>query len=263
MTELVFDNRMRVDLIKTNASDEDVARAAWVSNYGEDARLKETGRISGLINYLYRNKHLSPFEHGSFTFFCDVPIFVAREFMRHRTFSYSEVSARYATLNPKFYVPGTHRPLVQQGKVGEYTFTPGTREQYAYLQRWDETTYTYAWNTYEDLVERGVAREVARDVLPVGIYTQFYATVNPRNLMQFLDLRVADNALFEIRDTAEQMEEYFEDAMPLTYAAWKSDKHKHAILEEAWSVIGEHKLLLEIAKAKSLQKAENSLHSTV
>lgn len=232
MTELKFDNKMRVELVKCNASDVDVARAAWVSNYGEDAREKDAGRIAGLINYLYRERHMSPFEHGSFTFFVDVPIFVAREFMRHRTFSYNEISGRYTQLTPKFYVPKTDRPLIQQGKVGQYTFAPGNEEQYAYLQRWDEITYGYAWATYEDLLERGVAREVARNVLPVGIYTQFYATVNPRNLMQFLDLRNASNALFEIRDTAEQMEEYFEEKMPLTYKAYTDDKEVAGLLKQ-------------------------------
>lgn len=232
MTELKFDNKMRVELVKCNASDVDVARAAWVSNYGEDAREKDAGRIAGLINYLYRERHMSPFEHGSFTFFVDVPIFVAREFMRHRTFSYNEISGRYTQLTPKFYVPKTDRPLIQQGKVGQYTFAPGNEEQYAYLQRWDEITYGYAWATYEDLLEQGVAREVARNVLPVGIYTQFYATVNPRNLMQFLDLRNASNALFEIRDTAEQMEEYFEEKMPLTYKAYTDDKEVAGLLKQ-------------------------------
>lgn len=232
MENLVFDNKMRVELIKCNASDADVARAAWVSNYGEDAREKDAGRIEGLINYLYRERHMSPFEHGSFTFFVDVPIFVAREFMRHRTFSYNEISGRYTTLKPKFYIPSTDRPLVQQGKVGQYTFTPGTDEQYAKLMKWDQASYQTAWDAYQLLVERGVAREVARNVLPVGIYTQFYATVNPRNLMQFLDLRTAGNALYEIRDTAEQMEDYFEEAMPLTHKAYTIDKNTKSVMKK-------------------------------
>lgn len=220
MTEIQYDNKMRVQLIKCNASDVDVARAAWVSNYGEDAREKDTGKIEGLINFLYREKHMSPFEHGSFTFFCDVPIFVAREFMRHRTFSYNEISGRYTTLKPKFYVPANDRPLIQQGKVGNYTFVPGTNDQVVVGQRMDQVAYENAWNSYEAKMTCGIAREVARNVLPVGIYTQFYATCNPRNLMQFLTLRTASNALFEIRDTAEQMENFLELEMPMTYRAF-------------------------------------------
>lgn len=229
MSEIQFDNKMRVELIKCNASDVDVARAAWVSNYGEDAREKDAGRIEGLINFLYREKHMSPFEHGSFTFFCDVPIFVAREFMRHRTFSYNEISGRYTQLKPKFYVHSEDRPLIQQGKVGNYTFTPGTKEQVAVSRRNQEISYQRAWNSYQMALEDGVAREVARDVLPVGIYTQFYATCNPRNLMQFLTLRNASNALFEIRDTAEQMEDFLEQEMPLTWKAFDTERSNSAV----------------------------------
>lgn len=252
---------MRVELIKCNASDVDVARAAWVSNYGEDAREKDAGRISGLINYLYRERHMSPFEHGSFTFFVDVPIFVAREFMRHRTFSYNEISGRYTQLTPKFYVPKNTRPLVQQGKVGQYTFAPGTDEQYAILRRWDEDTYMHAWDTYQGLINNGVAREVARNVLPVGIYTQFYATVNPRNLMQFLDLRNASNALFEIRDTAEQMEEFFEEKMPLTYKAYDDDRRLKAVLKKIQEryTLGELEALAEGPQNGSESLAERIL----
>lgn len=224
MTDIQYDNKMRVELIKSNASDIDVARAAWVSNYGEDAREKDAERIAGLINFLYREKHMSPFEHGSFTFFCDVPIFVAREFMRHRTFSYNEISGRYTTLKPKFYVPGYGRPLIQKGKVGNYTFVPGTDDQVAVGQRIDQVAFERAWNSYTAKMECGIAREVARNVLPVSTYTQFYATVNPRNLMQFLTLRTASNALWEIRDTAEQMENFFEQEMPLTWAAFDAGR---------------------------------------
>lgn len=214
-----FDNKMRVELIKSNASDIDVARAAWVSNYGEDAREKDAGRIEGLINYLYKNSHLSPFEHGSFTFFLNVPIFVAREFMRHRTFSFNEISGRYTELKPKFYVPSTDRPVVQKGKVGNYHFEPDIALN-GISQQLSRTAYENSWDSYQRQLEAGVAREVARNVLPVGIYTQFYATCNPRNLMQFLTLRNASNALFEIRDVAEQMEELFELQMPLTWKAF-------------------------------------------
>lgn len=211
---------MGVELVKTNASDEDVARAAWVSNLGADARTKEAGRIEGLIKFLYANKHMSPFEHGSFTFFVDVPIFVAREFMRHRTFSYNEVSARYTELQPKFYIPSHSRLLVQRGKVGAYTFEAGTGRQHEKMLWAQKDSYEIAWKAYEKVLDLGVAREVARNVLPVGIYTQFYATCNPRNLMQFLTLRNDKHALYEIRDTAVQMEEILADTMPLTYKAY-------------------------------------------
>lgn len=217
-----FTSEVRAELVKTNASDLDVARAAWVSNHGEDAREKDGERVGGLIRFLYKNKHMSPFEHGSFTFFIDCPIFVAREFHRHRTFSYNEVSARYTELSPKFYVPSEERPLVQEGKVGSYTFVAGSEEQKQKVSKAVRTVYGLAWLSYRVMKKMGVANEVARIVLPVGIYTQFYATVNPRNLMHFLELRNDEQALYEIREVAMQMERIFAEAMPLTYDAYKA-----------------------------------------
>lgn len=218
---LTFETQSTAELVKHSASDEDVAYAAWVSNFGGDARAKDAGRIEGLINFLYRERHMSPFEHGSFTFFVDTPIFVAREFMRHRTWSYNETSGRYKELEPRFYHVPADRPLVQTGKVGSYRFEPGTEAQYARLSSETTDAYQQSWHSYKVMLEQGVAREVARNVLPVGTMTQFYATANPRNVMQFLTLRNDPNALQEIRDVAVQIEAAFAESMPLTYAAYK------------------------------------------
>jgi thymidylate synthase (FAD) len=224
-----FVNKSTVKLIKHNASDEDVAHAAWVSNFGTGAVERDTTDVSKLINFLYTNKHMSPFEHGSFTFFIDTPIFVAREFMRHRTFSYNETSGRYKKLEPRFYLAPNDRPLVQEGKIGNYTFVPGSDEQYHNVEFYTVESYNYAWMNYKSMLEAGIAKEVARNVLPVGTMTQFYATCNPRNLMQFLTLRNDDPALYEIRKVAEEMEKIFAQAMPLTYAAYASarDNERH------------------------------------
>lgn len=217
---------MNVQLIKTNASDADVALAAWVSN-GKDEidRLSDEKRVAGLIKYLYRNAHMSPFEHGSFTFKIDCPIFVTREFQRHRTWSYNEVSGRYTELNPKFYLPARERPTKQQGKIGQYYFTPGSDEQYVQMIASKKRSIETAWREYQFQLDLDVAREVARDELGVAIYTQFYATANPRNVMQFLTLRTAPNALHEIRAVADKIEEHFANAMPLTYAAFIETKN--------------------------------------
>ena len=220
-TKIEMTDQMGVHLEQSNASDLLVARAAWVSNFGSDAREKDGERVAGLIKYLYRNKHMSPFEHGDFTFFIDCPIFVAREFMRHRTFRFNEVSGRYKTLEPKFYLPNEARPVVQHGKVGEYNFSEGSEIQYASINKWVPRAYRVAWFAYRVMRKLGVANEVARIVLPVGLYTQFYASVNPRNLMHFLDLRTDPQALAEIRAVADQMELVLEAQMPYTYAAWK------------------------------------------
>lgn len=212
-----------VELIQACASDEMVARAAWVSNVGGDARLKETGRIEGLINFLHREKHTSPFEHGLFTFYIETPIFVAREFMRHRTQSFNEWSGRYAELEPVFYSPGEDRPIVQSGKIGSYSFVPGEYAQNDIVDTETFNSYVRAWNAYQNMIAAGVAKEVARNVLPVGTYTKFFASVDPLNLMRFLDLRTAGQALYEIREVADKMALILEEQMPLTYAAWSKN----------------------------------------
>lgn len=238
-----FVDHSTVKLVQSNASDLMVAKAAWVSNFGaggsitlpegiaSEYRLLNgwTGpdveaswdRIKGLINFLYRERHMSPFEHGSLTFFVDTPIFVAREFMRHRTFSYNETSGRYKELEPRFYLIDSERPVVQKGKVGAYRFDGGTDEQYGHVFANQTLAYSHAWTAYQNMLGHGVAREVARNVLPVGTMTQFYVTGNPRNWMQFFLLRNDPNALYEIREVAEKIEAVFAQQMPHTYEAFK------------------------------------------
>jgi len=224
-----FVSESTVRLVKHNASDIDVAHAAWVSNFGSEAEARDTSDVSKLINFLYSNRHMSPFEHGSFTFFVDTPIFVAREFMRHRTWSYNETSGRYKELEPRVYLAPDNRPMQQVGRIGNYSFTTGTDEQIRTKNNMTRYSYVEAWGAYQEMLDKGIAKEVARNVLPVGTMTQFYATANPRNVMQFLSLRNDGPALQEIRDVAEKIEDAFAKAMPLTYMAyvaydWRKDK---------------------------------------
>src|SRR5262249_50784095 len=131
--DVSFRSDMTVELVKHAASDADVIWAARVSTKGEQSLeelSKAPERSAGLINFLMRDRHGTPFEHSSMTFHVQAPIFVFREFMRHRTFSYNEESGRYRRLRPVFYVPGPDRKLVQQGKPGAYEFTDGTAEQH-------------------------------------------------------------------------------------------------------------------------------------
>lgn len=235
-------DHMSVELIKHNASDEDVAFAAWVSNFAAEARNRDTSRIAGLINFLYSERHMSPFEHGSFTFFVDCHLAVAREFMRHRTFSYNETSGRYKELEGRFYLPPFGRPLVQEGKVGAYTFGPGTEEQYEIMVDAHLQSFNMAWSQYQRMLGAGIAKEVSRGVLPVNLFTQFYATANPRNIMQFLILRNDSNALKEIRDVAVVIEAEFAKAMPLTYAAFAKER-------DTWAKV---KRLLELVDLDAL-----------
>lgn len=216
-----FFSESEVQLVNFTGSDETVARAAWVSTVGEESRTKDASNIQKLIDYLYKNRHMSPFEHGQFTFYIKTPLFVAREFHRHRTMSYNEISGRYTTMKPRFYVPPLDRPLIQVGKPGAYTFEPGNKDQHVIVNNILQKKSISAWNEYENLRSASVANEVARMVLPLNLMTEFYATVSPRNLMQFLDLRTEGQALFEIRDVASQMEQFFEIEMPLTHHAYR------------------------------------------
>jgi thymidylate synthase (FAD) len=222
---------MTVDLIKHAASDADVIWAARVSTRGEQTLTEinaDAERSAGLINYLMRDRHGTPFEHSSMTFYVQAPIFVFREFMRHRTFSYNEESGRYRRLNPVFYVPAADRKLVQTGKPGAYEFSDGTPEQHALVAEAIKASCRQAYEAYLQMLAAGVAREVARAVLPVGLYSSMYATCNARALMNFLALRVRrPDSSFpsfpqrEIEMVAEQMEAGWAKLMPLTHAAFE------------------------------------------
>lgn len=230
--ELIFRSDMSVELIKASASDADVIWAARVSTAGENS-LDDIGadpeRSKGLINYLARERHGSPFEHTSMTFFISAPILVFREFMRHRIASYNEESGRYRELRPVFYIPSPERKLVQVGKTGAYEFVDGTKEQYETMVAAMKRSYAESYRAYQEMLEAGIAREVARATLPVGLYSSMYVTMNARALMNFLSLRTKrDGSHFpsypqrEIEMVAEQMEKYWADLMPLTYAAFNS-----------------------------------------
>jgi thymidylate synthase (FAD) len=227
--EVELVNHSTVDLIQSDASDNMVALAAWVSNdQDNEDRLENRAGVEGLINFLYSNSHNSPFEHGQFTFKLDVPIFVAREHHRHRTQSYNEISGRYTQMKPRFYMPSVGRPKVQKGKIGAYEFEQADTIQNNNVWRTIMQNSYHSWNRYEHLKQDGIANEVARMVLPLNLMTQYYATMSPRNLMQFLTLRTDMQALYEIRDVANQMEGYFKAQMPLTYKAYKKSQAEYA-----------------------------------
>jgi thymidylate synthase (FAD) len=189
----------------------------------------------GLIGYLMKNRHGTPFEHNMFKFFVHAPIFVFREFQRHRIgFSYNEQSGRYSELEGKFYLPPRDRNLVQHGKPGSYTFGPGTTTQYNTMVYDFCDLYEHAYAVYLRQLEAGVAKEVARMVLPVALYSSMYVTCNARSLMAFLSLRqqhkegaaqFPSTPMHEINEIANQMERVFEFAMPITHAAFVANKY--------------------------------------
>ena len=150
-----FRSDVTVELVRSSAHDSDVLFAARVSTQGEqtlesaqDADL-DASRSKGLINYLMRDRHGSPFEHNSMTFYVQAPIFVFREFMRHRIASYNEESGRYRELKPVFYVPGPERNLVQVGKAGAYDFLPGSPEQTSLAVAEAKKVATEAYESYQ------------------------------------------------------------------------------------------------------------------
>jgi len=232
-TEIQFRSDVTVELVRSSAHDSDVLFAARVSTLGEQtleaaASAEQAGaRDKGLINYLMRDRHGSPFEHNSMTFYVQAPIFVFREFMRHRIASYNEESGRYRELRPVFYVPGPERNLIQQGKPGAYEFVPGTPEQHEIVVAATKEAATVAYAAYQRMLDAGVAREVARGVLPVATYSSMYVTMNARSLMNFLSLRTKrDGTHFpsfpqrEIEMVAEAMETLWARLMPMTSAAF-------------------------------------------
>lgn len=231
--EVTFRSDVTVELVRAGARDSDVVFAARVSTQGEQTLAHvddDAERSQGLINYLMRDRHGSPFEHNSMTFYVQAPIFVFREFMRHRIASYNEESGRYRELRPVFYVPGRDRKLVQVGKPGAYDFVDGTPEQFALVEAETRAACTQAYAAYQRMLAAGVAREVARIVLPLTIYSSMYVTMNARALMNFLSLRTkrehAANPSFpqrEIEMCAEQMEQFWRELMPLTHAAFEAN----------------------------------------
>jgi len=200
------------------ATDLSVVNAARVSF----ARRKEEMDDSdaGLIRFLMRDRHGTPFEHNSFRFHIRAPIFVAREWMRHRIGSFNEFSMRYAKATDDFYVPEPNDVRTQVGKPGAYSFDPVPPDVAEATREELRAVYDTAFAAYERLVELGVARELARCVMPVGAYTEFYWTVNARALMNFVSLRAAETAQREIRRYAEACEHFFAEQMPVTFEAF-------------------------------------------
>jgi thymidylate synthase (FAD) len=200
------------------ASDLSVVNGARVSFARHKQEMDDSD--AGLIRFLMRERHGTPFEHNAFRFHIRCPIFVAREWFRHRVGSFNEFSMRYAKATEDFYVPEADDVRSQVGKPGAYSFEPVPQDVAATTRERLREIYEAAYETYERLVELGVARELARAALPVGAYTEFYWTVNARSLMNFISLRAAEAAQREIRRYAEACERFFAEQMPITHAAF-------------------------------------------
>ncbi len=202
-----------VKLVDFMGGDLAVVQAARVS-YGNG--IKEPERDRKLIQFLMENKHETPFEHSVFKFHIKCPIFVARQWFRHRLASYNEISGRYAEMKEEFCLPEQLR--TQKSRNYQYN-----NIDEAANKKWRqaiEEHYDQSFKLYQDLLKAGIAKEHARLVLPLALYTQFYWTLNTRSLLNFLSLRLDRHAQFEIREYARTINTIFKRKMPWTFEAF-------------------------------------------
>lgn len=230
-----FISTVDVRLIQSMGSDAHLASAAWVSTSAEDGLTRAADNpddVSGVINYLLKHRHGTPFEHSAMTFYVHAPIFVWREWHRHRIgFSYNEESGRYKQLDPVFYIPARERPMmkVDSWKPGRPKFTRCDSDATFFeLVGNLKESYKFAYRSYERNLELGIDPGLARDCLPVGIYSGCWVTCNPRSLMAFLSLRTHEPEsakfvsypLWEIDLAARACEECLKAGWPITHKAF-------------------------------------------
>lgn len=178
-------------------------------------RYRSVEAIEKIIRYMMKHRHGTPFEHSVFTFRVKAPIFVTREWMRHRMGSYNELSLRYTEISPEFYVPDQWRKPDPDNKQSSIPTDWGDEVSAPLVY-----ANTEALQSYLTLLNMNVSREQARMVLPVNTYTEFVWTVNARALMNFLSLRLGEDAQWEIRQYAVAILDVFEQKMPITMGAF-------------------------------------------
>ena len=224
----VLDNGS-VRLIDSMGDDLSVVRAARVSYAAEWRTGEDAGKDAKLIKYLWSHGHTSPFEHVCFTFEVKAPIFVFRQWHRHRVWAFNELSARYTELPDEYYIPRSKEIGFQSSSSKQAreikNFTDDSqmiaREQEIY--DYDESCRN-SFTTYHRLLDAGWPREIARAVLPVSAYSSMFATVSLLNLFKFFDLRLHEHAQFEIRQYAQAMLHLIKPIVPSSYSAWMSAK---------------------------------------
>lgn len=204
-----------IRLVDFMGSDNRVVSSARVS-FGGTSKGEE--RDKGLIKYLLEHRHHTPFEHCYFQFHVCCPIYVARQWMRHRWGSFNEISARYTQVKDEFYIPSHFRGQDIKNKQGSVE----AHLDDAKLQKLYEESVEASFSAYNKLIEAGVAREMARGVLPVCQYTQFYWSVNARSLLNFLQLRQDGHAQYEIRVYADAIAQIFKEKMPWSWEAFEA-----------------------------------------
>jgi len=209
-----------VRLVDSMGSDLSVVRSARVSYDAEWRTGEDAGKDEKLIRYLIKNRHTSPFESATFTFEVKAPIFVFRQWHRHRTWSFNEVSARYSELPDEFYVPALDQ-ITTQSTSNKQMRTTKINKNADVIERRIRTNNNRSFETYRYLLEDGCPRELARTVLPVGTYSHMFATVDLHNLFHFLRLRMHDHSQYEIRVYAEAILRLIEPIVPVSVKSFK------------------------------------------
>ncbi len=208
-----------VRLVDVMGSDDSIVEAARVS-YGRGTKKRREDR--GLIRYLMRHQHTTPFEMVEFKFHVKLPIFIARQWIRHRTANVNEYSGRYSVMEDEFYVPkpGDVKPQSTTNRQGreEGEIDPAVRESFlAFLK----SSNRHLYDEYLKAIDAGVARELARINLPLSLYTQWYWKIDLHNLFHFLKLRLDDHAQSEIREYAKAMAQFVKQAVPVAWEAFE------------------------------------------
>lgn len=210
-----------IRLVDHMGSDLSVVRSARVSYDAEWRAGEDEGKDAKLIHYLMKNRHTSPFESVTFTFEVKAPIFVYRQWHRHRTWAFNEISARYAELPEEFYVPALDKITTQSTNNKQQR--TGEQLEAAADCRWIiEEACLASFDSYRNLLARGCPRELARGVLPVNTYSKMFATVNLHNLLGFIRLRDHSHAQYEIQVYAQAMLELVREVVPVSVAAFEA-----------------------------------------
>lgn len=213
----------------------------YIDHMGSDTRILEAARVSykskgkgdeadkKLLDYLWKNKHTSPFEMCKLTLNIKMPIFIMRQYVRHRTQSINEMSARYTQLPEEFYIPNKWRAQDVKNKQGSVQAEWTNKEQNIMTQEVTEFC-DKSYELYTSLINKGVAREMARMVLPVNIYTEFYSAWDLKNLLHFITLRDDSHAQFEIQEYSKAIKQICIDLFPWTMDAY--EKYKFSVTEQ-------------------------------
>ena len=209
-----------VRLVEHMGSDLSIVRNARVSYNAEWRAGEEEGKDEKLIHYLMKNKHTSPFESVNFTFDVKAPIFVFRQWHRHRTWSFNEISARYAQLPNEYYIPDIEN-ITTQSTSNKQMRTDQVHPAAGFIAQLIGASCLQAFSEYKKLIDLGCPRELARGVLPVNTFSHMFATVDLHNLFHFLRLRLHEHAQYEIRVYAEAMLELIEPLVPVAVAAFR------------------------------------------